>query len=167
VHRTSGSAAEQEVRCGGAIGSGARGSTAPWGLGLGFPGIQVPLFVGRRNGPACSRAQGLAGILGRPVRVGEEKEKGEEDDVRALAGRGRKRERGESARAGVRGRLGQAWPTWGEGGRGKREMGRGGRRAGPRGRRGKGRPGCCWTGPSSPFPFPFLFLFLISKLTSI
>jgi hypothetical protein len=65
VHRSGGSTTEQEVRCGGTSGKGARGSTAPWGLGLGFPGVQVPLFVGRRNGLGVrARRGGSPGFSG-------------------------------------------------------------------------------------------------------
>jgi hypothetical protein len=74
MHRSNGSAAEQEVRCSGAGGRGARGSTAPSGLGLGFPGVRVPLFVGRRNGFGVRAGRGarrdsrVAGVRGRRKR---------------------------------------------------------------------------------------------------
>jgi hypothetical protein len=74
MHRSNRSAAEQEVRCGGAGGRGARGSTAPGGLGLGFQGVRVPLFVGRRNGLGVRAGRGArrdswaAGVRGRRKR---------------------------------------------------------------------------------------------------
>jgi hypothetical protein len=96
VHRSGRSAVEQEARCGGASGRGARGSTAPWGLGLGFPGVRVPLFVGWR-GTLGMRAEreSLTGDLGWPVRVGEEGKK--ERRREALTGGARARKRGEEA----------------------------------------------------------------------
>jgi hypothetical protein len=74
MHWSNGSTAEQEVRCGGAGGRGARGSTAPGGLGLRFPGVRVPLFVGRRNGLGVRARRGArrdsraAGVRGRRKR---------------------------------------------------------------------------------------------------
>jgi hypothetical protein len=107
------STAMQETQRGGASGRGARGSTALWGLGLGFMGVWVTLFLGRRGGlgvraghggslgfsggrwreegegltcgPSHQRQRGR----GRAARAGEERSA----DKRALAGRERKRER--------------------------------------------------------------------------
>jgi hypothetical protein len=59
VMRWSGrSTAMQETQHVGASGRGARGSTAPWGLGLGFPGVWVTLFVGRRGGLGMRAGRG-------------------------------------------------------------------------------------------------------------
>jgi hypothetical protein len=86
------------VWCGGAGGSGARGSTAPGGLGLEFPGVRVPLFVGRRNGlgvRAGSRARRdsrAAGVQGRRKR----REEGGADGWGQRA-----RKRGQEARLGL------------------------------------------------------------------
>jgi hypothetical protein len=98
MHRSNGSTAEQEVRCGGAGGRGARGSTVPGGLGLGFPRVRVPLFVGRRNGLGVRAGSGVrrdsraAGVRGRRKR----REEGGADGWGQRA-----RKRGEEARLGL------------------------------------------------------------------
>jgi hypothetical protein len=99
VHRSGGSTAEQEVRCGGASGKGARGSTALWGLGLGFLGVRVPLFVGRRNGLGVRAGRGgSSGFSGGRCASGMKgrREERRDADVQALAVRGRKREEARS-----------------------------------------------------------------------
>jgi hypothetical protein len=129
VHLSGGSTAGQEVWCGGASGRGARDSTASWGLGLGFPGVRVPLFVGRQNGL--------------DVRVG----RGARQDSRAAGGaRKEKRRRGEGGADGwgqrVRKRGEEAQLGWPMGG-GERPMGQAGWAEGPSeaadGRKGGGR----------------------------
>jgi hypothetical protein len=157
-HRSGGSAVEQEVRCGGAIGSGARGSTAQRGLGLGFPGVRVPLFVGRRNdlGVWAGRG-GSPGFSGGRCASGKKRRRGKKMMCGPWLAEG-ERERGESTRAGVRGRLGRVWPTWGEGGRGEREEGDGPRvkKSRPKREEGKGQAGLLLLFLFSPLFFPFL-----------
>jgi hypothetical protein len=65
TQRSGRSTAMQETQCGGASGRGSRGSTAPWGLELGFPGVWVTLFVGRRGGLGVrARHGGSSGFSG-------------------------------------------------------------------------------------------------------
>jgi hypothetical protein len=52
---------------------GGRDSTALWGLGLGFPGVRVPLFVGRRGGLGVRAGRGTR--QGSRAAVGARKEK--------------------------------------------------------------------------------------------
>jgi hypothetical protein len=121
MHRSNGSAAEQEVRCGGAGGRGARGSTAPGGLGLGFPRVRVPLFVGRRYGlgvrAGCEarRDSRAAGVRGRRKR----REEGGADGWGQRA-----RKRGEEARLGLADGDGLAADVEAGIGRWKAEIGR-------------------------------------------
>jgi hypothetical protein len=92
------------------------------------------------------------------VRVGEEKEKGEEDDVRALAGTGRKRERRE--RSGWC--QGEAWPGVAHVGR-RRKRGEGdgprGKKGRPKREEGKGQVGLLLDWPLFSFSFPFSISF--------
>jgi hypothetical protein len=93
MHRSNGSEAEQEVRCGGAGVLGVQRRRG--GLGLGFPGVRVPLFVGRRNGLGVRAGRGArrdswaAGVRGRRKR----REEGGADGWGQRA-----RKRGEEAR---------------------------------------------------------------------
>jgi hypothetical protein len=122
TQRSSRSSAMQDTQRGRASGRGARGSTAPWGLGLGFPGVRVPLFVGRRGGLGVrARRESLTGDLGWPVCVGEERKKGEDE---ALAGGAKEPQR----ERGIRGA--RCWAAGGKGERGGEARGREGEWAG-------------------------------------
>jgi hypothetical protein len=110
-----GCAVEQE-------GGGVRDSTAPWGLGLGFLGVWVPLFVGRRGGLGVRAGRGAR--RGSRAAGGARKEKRRRGEGGA-DGRGqRARKRGEEARLGLAdgSKLSRCRAELADGSRGRRPM---------------------------------------------
>jgi hypothetical protein len=84
-----GCAAEQE-------GGSVRDSTVPWGLGLRFPGVRVPLFVGRRGGLGVRAGRGAR--RGSRAAGGARKEKRRRGEGGGDGWGQRARKRGEEAR---------------------------------------------------------------------
>jgi hypothetical protein len=65
MHRSNGSAAEKEVRCGGAGGRGARGSSAPGGFRVRVPrGSGASICRAAEQPRRAGRARGSPGFLG-------------------------------------------------------------------------------------------------------